>query len=171
MFKLRDGREVEIREPREKDAAELQKFINRLVEEETFILRNRKASLEEEGEWLEKRLEGTRKGDAVMRVAEAEGKIVASGAITRKKWKSSHVGHLGISVADGWRGAGLGTAMVKKLLEEAKGEFEMVELTVFSNNPARELYKRLGFKEEAVVPRRIKQKSEYVDEVVMSREP
>lgn len=170
--KLKDGREVEFRQPEEKDAEKLQKFINALVEEETFILMNEKMSLEKERKWLKEELKKIENEDVIMILAEVEGKIVGNCDIERKRGRSSHVGNFGITVAKTWRDAGLGTELMKAVLEKAKEMFEIIEINVFANNKrARHLYKKMGFKEEAVLPRRIKMKGEYVDSVVMSREP
>jgi ribosomal protein S18 acetylase RimI-like enzyme len=43
------------------------------------------------------------------------------------------------------QGRGLGTALVGEVLREASGRGLPVELSVLVNNPARELYERLGF--------------------------
>lgn len=44
-------------------------------------------------------------------------------------------------------GRGLGTAIVRDLQQEARDEGLRVVLDVFTHNPARRLYERLGFRE------------------------
>ena len=49
----------------------------------------------------------------------------------------------GIYLAQHWRGKGIGTLVLRSLLEQAT---KPVRLRVFKNNPARRLYRRLGFR-------------------------
>lgn len=60
---------------------------------------------------------------------------------------AEHVGSLGIGVIDGFRGMGIGEALMIKALELAKDKgLTRIELTVRENNTrAIELYKKLGF--------------------------
>jgi len=72
---------------------------------------------------------------------------VTSGKVLRKR----HVGLLGISVARDWRGQGVGTALLSRVLRWAVDDpqLERVELEVFSgNSSAQRLYERLGFEVE-----------------------
>jgi GNAT superfamily N-acetyltransferase len=55
------------------------------------------------------------------------------------------VPELAIGVAPAARGAGLGTALLVRLLEDARAHHDAVSLSVRADNPARRLYERLGF--------------------------
>ena len=61
--------------------------------------------------------------------------------------KARHRGNLwGMYVQSGWRGQGVGEALVRAVIEHARGFVEFVELTVVvDNHPAVKLYDRLGF--------------------------
>lgn len=63
-----------------------------------------------------------------------------------------HAGSLGIGVVTGYRGCGLGSALLKKALEHAKRiGLTRIELTVREHNDvAINLYKKLGFEIEGV---------------------
>ena len=50
-----------------------------------------------------------------------------------------------IAVRPGTRGAGIGTRLLRRLLEAAKPRYRAVSLSVRSGNPARRLYERMGF--------------------------
>jgi ribosomal protein S18 acetylase RimI-like enzyme len=52
---------------------------------------------------------------------------------------------LAIAVAPAARSAGLGTALLTRLLADARALFTGVSLSVRADNPARQLYTRLGF--------------------------
>jgi ribosomal protein S18 acetylase RimI-like enzyme len=52
---------------------------------------------------------------------------------------------LGIALRPGYRGQGIGTALLNHLLEAAKSLYPAISLSVSPNNPAIRLYERLGF--------------------------
>ena len=72
----------------------------------------------------------TLEGDAVVSVAEEEGKIIGTAEIYRHSNNSehSHKGELGMWVEKQHRGKGVGTALLEDVLRKAKGKFEMVDL-------------------------------------------
>ncbi|MBN1430572.1 MAG: GNAT family N-acetyltransferase [Anaerolineae bacterium] len=53
---------------------------------------------------------------------------------------------LSVAVLPEYRGQGLGTQMIERLLQVAKSRYHAVSLSVSVDNPARRLYERLGFK-------------------------
>ncbi|NKY88463.1 GNAT family N-acetyltransferase [Nocardia veterana] len=55
------------------------------------------------------------------------------------------VPELAIGVAPRLRGTGLGTALLRRLLTEARERYDAVSLSVRQSNPALRLYERLGF--------------------------
>jgi ribosomal protein S18 acetylase RimI-like enzyme len=57
---------------------------------------------------------------------------------------------LDISLLAQWRGMGIGTHVLKGLLEQTDAANHDVVLNVFGTNPARRLYERLGFQLDAV---------------------
>ncbi len=63
--------------------------------------------------------------------------------------KLAHQCEFGIIVGHGYRGQGIGTELLKNLIHLAKDKFriELLHLQVYSENPAINLYKRMGFTE------------------------
>jgi RimJ/RimL family protein N-acetyltransferase len=86
--------------------------------------------------------------------------------------KLAHHGHFGISVDADWRGKGVGTALIRTLLDWAADHptIEKVCLGVFETNTrARALYERLGFVVEGRQVRFFKLgPGEYADDIQMS---
>jgi GNAT superfamily N-acetyltransferase len=77
-------------------------------------------------------------------VAEVDDKVVACGLV---KIEAGHAGIFAVSTAEGFRGRGLGRAIVSALLAEAKGHgarTAYLQVTT-SNGPALALYRRFGF--------------------------
>lgn len=54
-----------------------------------------------------------------------------------------------VIVAAAWRGQGIGTALMRIVMQRARAEGAAVRLSVFRGNPARALYARLGFRATA----------------------
>lgn len=54
---------------------------------------------------------------------------------------------LGMAVLPGYRGRGIGTALLERLLETAGAAYRKVCLSVSPENPARRLYERAGFEQ------------------------
>ncbi len=63
--------------------------------------------------------------------------------------KLAHQCEFGIIVGDGYRGQGVGSELLKNLMHLAKDQFriELLHLQVYQDNPAMNLYTRLGFTE------------------------
>lgn len=63
--------------------------------------------------------------------------------------KLAHQCEFGIIVGSEYRGQGVGTALIKNIMHLAKTNFhiELLHLQVYAENPAINLYKRMGFRE------------------------
>ncbi len=86
--------------------------------------------------------------------------------------KLTHQSLFSIMIDERYRGQGLGTILMEKLMKFAKEEhkIELLHLEVYDKNPAIGLYKKMGFKEYGRHPHFIKLDSEYVDKVLMQKE-
>ncbi len=108
----------------------------------------------------------------LMIVGELRGEIVSILSLrgfTRKR--TSHAGEMSISVKKKYWGIGIGTAMMKAMIEWAKREgFERIQLEVFkSNERAINLYKKMGFVEEGLKRRAVRlEDGRYEDVLVMA---
>jgi L-phenylalanine/L-methionine N-acetyltransferase len=103
-------------------------------------------------------------------VALAGGRVVGSLGIARDDHPvTRHVATLGMFVDRGWRGLGIGTALMREALRWARSVgVEKIELTVYpGNEAARALYRRFGFVEEGTLVRHSKKAGGYEDEVLM----
>jgi len=147
-------------------------FINSLIEEEAKILWNKKKSLKEEKEWLGGVIKNVQKRKEVFLLAEYDDQIVGTTSISLREGREGHVGDFGIAIRKGYRGIGLGKYLLGEVLKLAKKELkpkpEIIRLSVYPNNkPAITLYKKMGFKEVARIPKQIKFKRKLLSEVIM----
>ena len=103
-----------------------------------------------------------------------DGQVV--GVATLYLWpyrKLIHQCQLGIIVDHNFRGKGIGTQLMLKLRDIAKENFrlELLHLEVYYENPAFNLYKRLGFKEFGRQDRWIKEPDgTYVGRIFMEKD-
>jgi len=176
--KIFGGKKIKIREFSRNDLKrpkEFQDYINSLVEEDALILINKKFSLEEEKKYLKKELKKIKSGKQIKVIAEENNLIVGVSEIFIYSYRKSHIGELGISIRKGYRGIGLGTYLIKKVIKLAKKrlkpKLKIIRLGVFPpNKPALALYKKLGFKKVAKIPKHIQYKGKLIDEIIMIKE-
>src|SRR5690606_28106667 len=135
--RLRDGRDAVIRSLRPEDAAARNEFRVNTSDESAFT-----ATLADEverdlGKQLEQvRLQAEGRGRLSL-AAEAEGRLIGLLDFRNgERRRLAHHGHFGITVLEGWQGVGLGTAMVRALLDWAAANplIEKVCLGVFEEN-------------------------------------
>ncbi len=166
-----DGREVVLRTPTWEDLEGLMGLINSLVEEKAEIARTEKVTRDEEVEWLPKMLASLQKDELFFLVAEVGGKLVASSDIRILHGDEKHVGVVGIVIKNGFRDLGIGTEMMKTLVEQAtKMDLKVLTLQVFATNKrAVHVYKKAGFVKTGRVPMKHFREGQYIDEVLMTR--
>lgn len=80
------------------------------------------------------------------------------GAAWLRLWQADDTGYgfvdldtpeLSVAVRPGWRGQGVGTRLLERLLREADLRYGAISLSVSKTNPAARLYRRLGFEVHA----------------------
>ncbi len=116
---------------------------------------------------LEKSTEG------IYLIAEKNGRIVGHAFLEPLPLKSiSHVASLNIGVHQGWQEKGIGSELMRRLIEWAKNSsnIEKIELNVrASNKRAISLYIKMGFIEEGRLKNRIKiSANHYLDDILMA---
>jgi L-amino acid N-acyltransferase YncA len=172
IFTAKDGRKVVLRTIRWEDLDDCIDFINSLVEEGAEILRDTNVTREEEADWLGSRLARIEKRQLIGVVAEVNGKMIANSEVEKRSSFMSHMGYLGIAIRKGYRGIGIGSRLIQTLINESKVMgLEILVLDVFDvNQPAKALYKKMGFKEVGRIPKGIHKNGKYMDLIRMTRE-
>ena len=107
-------------------------------------------------------------------VAEVDGKPVGMANLYIQQFeKLKHQAMFVIIVGSDFRGQGIGTVLVKHLIKVAKEKYDMslIHLEVYENNPARRLYRRLGFVEYGKHEKFVKEADgTYVTKILMQLE-
>lgn len=133
-------------------------------------VRGKKPSIAEEIDWFASTYKDMLKGNKIVLVAQADGRIVGMCDIMRARPGSSmdHKGILGVALHKDYRSHGIGSALVKEAIRRSHGKFEMLVLSAFANNKgAIKLYKRFGFKEYGFLRKSNKRGNTYFNEVFL----
>lgn len=168
---LTDGAAVTLRTPEVDEAPALIAYLDavrRSCDTILFDPDDELPSLAFERGWIE----GNRaKPGTLMVAAYADDALIALCSVAAAdKVRIRHTATLGISIAAGWRGRGLGGLLMSELIGFAREHpaIEQVYLGVLAGNTvARQLYARCGFVECGVEPGRIKRGDTYEDHVNM----
>ena len=170
--KLPDGAEVLLRSPVVDEAGQLLKYLDAVRRETNGIMYSPEdtiPTLAEERQWVLGHVENDR---AVNIAAVADDQIIAMADVGALRFKrQQHLGGVGISIRKAWCDRGLGTLMMRELIDWSRTcpGIEMLTLCVFSNNPrAQAVYRKVGFIEDGRLPRRAKVNGEYIDIIEMS---
>jgi RimJ/RimL family protein N-acetyltransferase len=168
-FVMRDGRTVYLRPATESDAGPFILAIDSISREQVYFIRSR-FDVEEEKE--QAFIAKARAHGNLILVAANSTQIVGWVTLFRAQAEfQRHTAQLGMGVVQGYRGAGLGTALINCALAwAARNGIEKVKLGVrASNERARSLYHKIGFVEEGYRLRDIKDtQGRYDDHVEMS---
>ncbi|KEO82904.1 GNAT family N-acetyltransferase [Tumebacillus flagellatus] len=105
-------------------------------------------------------------------VAEIDGRVVGHIGLSVFQGRRAHIGYLYLFVDTAAHGQGVGTAMLKKVIDLADNwlRLERLELGVLSHNPrAQQLYERVGFVVEGRKVGANFSQGRFVDEILMAR--
>ena len=168
---LRDGRELTLRSPEEKDAQALLDYLTLTSEETHFLIRypdEINFTLEGEKEIINRTLESA---DSVWFTVFDGDKVAGNCAIGAKsdKYKMKHRCDVAIALAQAYDTV---KQEIDVLIEKAKSlGFEQLELGVYADNArAIALYKKMGFEECGRIPRAFRLRDgSYIDEILMVR--
>lgn len=106
--------------------------------------------------------------------AEVDGRVVGMAGLHGNPGvaRRSHAASIGIGVHDAWHGRGIGTALMRALVDLADNWLNLLrlELEVYADNEAGlKLYERFGFVEEGRHRAYAYRNGEFVDAIAMAR--
>lgn len=171
-YKLKNGKNVLIRDAEPRDAESLIGINLDIVAEKVYMMREPDEAVYTKEDQITN-IESLFNGEGTLYiVAEIENKVVGyldfkNGGLMRTK----HSGVLSIYILKEYREMGIGELLLQNLVNWAEKNpiIEKITLAVFStNNRAIGLYKKLSFKEEGRCPKDMKLKDgTYIDSVLM----
>ncbi|MCC6580133.1 MAG: GNAT family N-acetyltransferase [Phycisphaeraceae bacterium] len=170
---LRDGTKIHARSPSVDDIPALLRYLDRMRRETEGVLWSPQDDLptpDDERKWVEKQAQNP--GDVHVTAWVNDELASMAGIESGRRARTRHSGVLGLSVMQAWHHRGVGTAMMRLLLDWARRHpsLELVKLEVFTDNPwAIHLYERCGFTRDGVSPRHAKRgPGRYADVMHMS---
>jgi len=154
-FTAKDGRSFLIRVPTLEDTREYLNFINELVRENTWIEENKEQTYESEEAYMKDKIGKIVSGTEISLAAFYNGKLVADADIIRGHGRAFSTGSFAIAVLNGYRDAGLGTELMKLILDKAKeAGYRIITLGVYGDNArAMHLYEKFGFVKAGIIPK------------------
>ena len=162
---------LEIRQLNKEDSPKLfRDFIVSLINEDTFLIVNMKPTLKEEKKWVKDRLAGIRKGKEILICAFDGKKLVGTCDAKRGYGKESRNVEIGLAISKKYRGRGLGEKLIRKTIALVKKRLKPKNIHlryVNGNTPAKNLYKKVGFREVARMPNWVLHRGKYRSSVFM----
>lgn len=173
LYRLKNDIEVDIRGVKVSDAKDILEFM-KIVNSETKNLSREPEeftmTLEDEIKYLEKTIKSK---DNYTYTTWHDGKLISTTGIHGSSLKRlNHRVNLGISVLKEYHNLGLGTTLMRLLIQKARelGKTKM-ELDVRMDNPnAIKVYRKTGFKVEGIRKNGFKVDGKYIDLLLMGRE-
>lgn len=163
----KNNQKILIRPPKMSDLESSLGMINSLVEEKAMLTVQKKLTLKEEREYLEKIIKD-RNSIHLFLIIDKE--VMGSARVTKNNGTKNHIGELGISLRKEARGKGLGEKLTKEVISKAIKKFKLkiITLEVYSKNKiAQNLYKKIGFQKIGIIKEGIKYFDTYEDVVIM----
>lgn len=177
-FTTRNGQEAVIRYPLWEDVEAMTNFINELSHEDTYITFSGE-TITKEGEmyYLTEMFKSMEAQNSIFLSCFIGSNLVGTCTVVRdlrSRKRSYHVGIFGITIAQQFRGEGIGEELAKVALTESVKKIpglKIFVLNVYSPNTiAQQLYKKLGFIECGRIPKSVWFKGEYLDTIKMYKE-
>ena len=173
-LKIFGDKKIIVREFKSSDLKDFKKFVkyaNSFTENDKLLTVG-KVSTKDEMDFLKGVLKRQKAKTGIYLFAEHNGKVIGSADIDLFNGRGNHVGDFGIRIVEGYRGMGLGKYLMSEVIrlagKQLKPAPKMIFLQAFANNtPAIGLYKKMGFKTVARIPKMRTYKGKFVDEVVM----
>lgn len=153
--KLKDGIEIVLRQLKKKDRNRITAFFRSLPKEDRIYLRVDVT----DKETIKQIIKSSKSGESIRIIALDKDNIVADGLLEleKRKWKK-HFGEIRLLVSKAYRRKGLGMVVARELYLLAISE-KVEEIIVKMMKPqvaAINIFKRMGFKQEVVLPDYVK---------------
>jgi len=154
-IKLKDGTEVLLRLLKKSDQDQLTVFFNSLSKEDRMYLR---VDVTDKNT-IEQIIKSSESDENIRIIAQIEGKIVAHGLLEleKREWKK-HFGEIRILILKDYRRKSMGMLLARELYALAISE-KVEEIIVKIMKPqvaALNIFRRLGFKKDVVLPDYVK---------------
>ncbi|MCK4429379.1 MAG: GNAT family N-acetyltransferase [Candidatus Aenigmarchaeota archaeon] len=163
---------MEIREAELSDVLGITELINSVSKEEIHQTINWIKTADERRELFKVYLKKAEKGRKIMFVCIEDDKLIGSASASRKSGKRNHVWEIGYQIKKEWRGKGVGSGLLSKLLKSLKNmkAEQAIAWVVETNKNSIKLLRKFGFKETGKIKNGVKTGSNYCDYLIFQLE-
>jgi L-amino acid N-acyltransferase YncA len=163
-----DGASIALRAATPADAEAICQIYNQGIEDRVATLETELRSPDERRQWMAAR--GPRHP---VLVADADGRVVGWGSLNSFNPRPAydHVADLSVYIERGWRGRGVGRAILERLIAIAReiGYHKLVLAAFPFNAGGMTLYERVGFRPVGIYREQGQLDGRWVDVIVMER--
>ena len=149
-------------------------YINSLVNEKACIGVQTLKTLEDEEKFIADAIKSLNEKTTVKIVVEINNKFMGSAEVKKSSVDATkHVCSIGIGLHSDVRGKGVGTELLKTLMQQGRDVLEcsVMKISVYEQNTvAKGLYEKMGFKETGRIPNGANYYGKIYDEIIMVRE-
>jgi len=153
------------------DLQSLLLMINSLVEERAYISVQKKPTIAEERAYLKNKISEIEKKKGIELFLDINGKVCGGARVSLiDGGPRKHIGELGISIMKEARGKKLGEKLINKIIEKAVKELKVkiiILYVVSKNKIARNLYKKVGFRQISTIKKGYNHYGEFLDNIIM----
>ena len=163
-YKLKDGREITLRSPKEEDIESIIEYLIVTAGETDFLMNypeewEKRLTVEGEKELIDRYNSSL---NDVMIVCDYNGKIIGNCSLNRyRSLKTRHRASLGIAIIKEFWGQGIGSRLFDELIKISKGLEGLTQLEldyIEGNERGASLYKKKGFEVVSYKPNAIRLK-------------
>ncbi|MDP3724339.1 MAG: GNAT family protein [bacterium] len=170
--KTKKGLRILVRYPCMDDVEAMRNYINTLSKEQTFIrFQGESQTHTQERKFVRAILDGLKNNTIVYLLAFHGDELIGSSQVEMKDKAQKHVGLFGISIAKAYRNQGIGKLLMSLVFSEAKLHLPQMRICVLEtfaeNSVARRMYEQCGFQVYGQLPKGLRRKNRYDDDVYM----
>jgi len=170
--KTKTGQTVSFRYPTIADAQILMNYINKLSAEKSFILfQGEQQTLKREKKWLQEKIKAIKKNKAVFVLAFINENLIGLSDVELQPMAKNHVGDFGITVAQKYRGKGIGKILMDLIISQAIKKIKKLKIITLecfaTNDIGLGLYKKMGFIEYGRLTQGLKRRGKFCDSILM----
>ena len=171
-IKLKNQKLVTIRQAEVGDAERLLSCIKEYISQSEYIPKLEQEitlTIEQEKEWINSFLASH---NSLLLIAEYDNEIIGNIDLTGNRRKiMEHTAVIGMGMLNEWRNSGLGTALLKSVIQWAKENpvLELIWLQVYTENElALNVYRKMGFEDNGIIKNFFKKGNLYFDNLTMT---
>ena len=168
----KSGKTITLRPPTLADTQIMLDYINTIGREDIYVNVNPNDlyTFEQEQKFVSDIIKKIKYRQQVYYLAFHHNLLIGSCSISKGQRRRKRIGIFGITLSKDFRSDGIGRRLSEYTIKNSHDllNLKIITLTVFAaNQPAIDMYQKLGFKQYGLLPRGLSYQDGYIDEVMM----